>query len=134
MSRVYSKTGVHTLRRKVHRGLDQRTVVARALRAWKAALVRDLGGEGNLSAAQSMLVESIVHARLYLERLDQFLIEQEQLVIGNRKAVLPALRQRQDIQDSLAKLLSQLQEGSSPKGRRSLMADLRRSKDLSART
>ena len=129
MTRVYSRHGVNTLRKDVAKGLDQRTAVAKTLKAWKAELIADCGGDGALTAGQRVLIEAIIHARLYLARLDAYLVDQDQYVIGSKHTILPALRQRQDIQDSLAKLLTQLQEHRAAKGkRRSLLDDIRSTK------
>ena len=46
--------------------------------------------------------------RLYVEHLGFFLMEQESLVNKKRKAVLPVLRERQQLVDSLSRILGQL--------------------------
>jgi hypothetical protein len=66
--------GLYTLKRAVReRGLDAidgRSALGRALREYRADLVRDLGGEENLSAAEIHLVDLAVRDRLFLESLD----------------------------------------------------------------
>ena len=88
--------------------IDGRTVAARALLDWRSDLVADLGGEAAVSAQQRALVEVVTRTRLYIDHLDAFLLEQRSLVNAKRKAVLPVLRERQTLTDSLALLLSLL--------------------------
>ncbi len=61
-----------------------------------------------MSAQQLALVEMAVRTRLYVEHLDFFLMGQESLVNRKKKAVLPVLRERQQLVDSLARILGQL--------------------------
>jgi hypothetical protein len=72
------------------------------------APVADLGGKENVSAQQMALVEMATRTRLYVEHLDFFLMGQESLVNKKRKSVLPVLRERQGLVDSLARILGQL--------------------------
>lgn len=67
-----------------------------------------LGGEAAVSAQQVALVEIATRTKLYIDHLDAFLMEQHSLVNAKRKAVLPALRERQSLADSLARILGQL--------------------------
>ena len=110
--RPYSRHGLNALMVRVKvRGLaaiDGRTVAARALLDWRSDLVADLGGEAAVSAQQRALVEVVTRTRLYIDHLDAFLLEQRSLVNAKRKAVLPVLRERQTLADSLARLLSLL--------------------------
>ncbi len=110
--RAYSRHGVNALKARVKiRGLqaiDKRTVAAQALIAWRSELLTDLGGEEIVSAQQLALVEMVTRTRLYIEHLDAFLMEQQSLVNRKRKAVLPVLRERQQLVDSLARILGQL--------------------------
>ena len=110
--RTYSRHGLNALKVRVKlRGftaVDRRTVAAQALFAWRNELLTDLGGEGNVSAQQMALVEMAVRTRLYVEHLDFFLMQQESLVNRKKKAVLPVLRERQSLVDSLSRLLGQL--------------------------
>ena len=110
--RSYSRHGLHVVKAQVKvRGLaaiDMRTAAAQALFGWRNDLLTDLGGEGNVSAQQLALVEMAVRTRLYVEHLDFFLMGQESLVNRKKKAVLPVLRERQQLVDSLARILGQL--------------------------
>jgi hypothetical protein len=106
------RTGLNALKARVKvRGLaaiDGRTVAARALLDWQRHLVTDLGGEAAISAQQRALVEVATRSKLYVDHLDAFLMEQRSLVNARRKAVLPVLRERQTLADSLARILGQL--------------------------
>lgn len=110
--RPYSRTGLNALKAKVKvRGLasiDRRTLAAQSLLSWKSDLISDLGGKDAVSAAQLALVEAATRTRLYVDHLDAWLMEQRSLVNGKRRSVLPVLRERQQLVDSLARLLGQL--------------------------
>jgi len=110
--RPYSRHGLNVVKAKVKvRGLaaiDMRTAAAQALVAWRAEMLADLGGEQLVSAQQRALVEMAVRTRLYVEHLDFFLCEQESLINKKKKAVLPVLRERQQLVDSLARIMGQL--------------------------
>ncbi len=112
MRRTYSRTGLHALKARVKvRGLaaiDMRTTAAQALIAWRSELLTDLGGEEIVSAQQLALVEMATRTRLYVDSLDAWLMEQSSLVNRRKKAVLPVLRERQQLVDSLARILGQL--------------------------
>ena len=110
--RDYSRHGLNVLKAKVKvRGLgaiDRRTAAARALLGWRQELIADLGGPEAVSAQQMAIVELCARARLYVDSLDAWLFEQPTLISKRRKAVLPVLRERTQIADSLAKYLGQL--------------------------
>lgn len=111
-TRPYSRHGLNALKARVKvRGLaaiDRRTAAGRALLAWRAELVADLGGVEGLSAQELALIDLAVRTRLYVDSLDVWLMEQPSLVLSRRKAVVPVLRERQQLSDSLARLLGQL--------------------------
>ena len=110
--RPYTRHGLHAVRAKVKvaglSALDRRTVAARALVEWRKDLIDDLGGDSAISAQQRALVEVATRTRLYVDHLDAFLMSQRSLVNGKRKAVLPVLRERQSLADSLSRILTQL--------------------------
>ena len=110
--RTYSRHGLNALKARVMvKGLaaiDKRTVAAQSLIAWRSELLTDLGGEEIVSAQQLALVEMVTRTRLYIEHLVAFLCEQESLINRKRKAVFPVLRERQQLVDSLARILGQL--------------------------
>lgn len=107
-----SRHGLTVLKARVLvRGLkaiDGRTAAAQSLVAWKAELLRDLGGAESVSAQRMALVEMAVRTRLFVDHVDSFLLEQRSLVNRRRKAILPILRERTQLVDSLSRLLGQL--------------------------
>jgi hypothetical protein len=99
------------LRRLGPRTIDRRTSLGKHLAAWRADLLADLGGEGALSTQQRALVDVIVRQKLLLESVDAWLLIQPSLVNGRKRALLPLLpvvRERQGLADSLARYLVQL--------------------------
>ena len=90
------------------RALDRRCVGFKALMEWKSELVTALGGPENVSPQKMSLLDLIVRSKLYLDNLDAWLLTQRSLVNGRKRAVLPALMQRQTLVDGLARLLSQI--------------------------
>ncbi len=110
--RDYSRTGLNALKARVKvRGLhaiDMRTSAAQSLVAWRDDLLASLGGEEIVSAQQMALVDMAVRTRLFVDHLDAFLMEQTSLINKKKKSVLPVVRERQQLVDSLARLLGQL--------------------------
>jgi len=108
--RPYSKHGLTTLRAAVRalgpRVLDKRTTLGKQLAAWRADLVRDLGGEP--STAQLAVVDLAVRTKLMLDSIDAWLLVQPALVNLRKRALIPAVRERQALADALARYLSQL--------------------------
>ncbi len=106
------RTGLNALKARVKvRGLqaiDRRTAAAQALLGWRKDLVEDLGGETAVSAQQTALVEAAVRTRLYVDSLDAWILEHGSLVNARRRCVHPVVRERQQLVDSLARLLSLL--------------------------
>jgi hypothetical protein len=90
------------------RVLDPRSPVARALRAWQATLVADLGGAGHLTTQQMTLVEIAARAKLMLDSIDTWLLSQATLVFARRRTVYPIVRERTALAAHLAQLLGQL--------------------------
>jgi hypothetical protein len=110
--RPYCRTGLNALKAKVKlRGLhaiDCRTAAAQALLAWRKELFESLGGENACNPEKKALVDLAVRTRLFIENLDFWLLGQQSLVSAKHRAVLPALRERQALADSLARYLAQL--------------------------
>ncbi len=102
--------GLHTLMRRVNaRGIsaiDGRTAAAKAVLQWRGELLRDLGGD--VSAQKATLVDLAVRTKLYVDHIDVFLMAQPSLVNKRRKSIIPVLRERQQLVDSLSRLLSLL--------------------------
>ncbi len=110
--RPYSRHGLNALKARVKvRGLqaiDMRTVAARELIAWRNELIADLGGGQAVSAQQRALVDLATRTKLYLDSLDAWIMEQPSLVNARRRAVLPIVRERQQIADALSRYLQVL--------------------------
>ena len=107
--RDYSRHRLNALKARVNvRGLqaiDRRTAAARALLAWRDELIDDLGGASAISAQQRALVELATRTKLYVDSLDAWLMEQRSLVNARKRAVLPVVRERTQLADSLARNL-----------------------------
>jgi hypothetical protein len=103
--------GMYALKRAVQeRGLeaiDGHSSLGRALREYRADLVRDLGGEQILSAAELHLVDLAVRDRLLLDTLDAALTDRP-LFNRKRGAVVPALESRFRMADSATRRLQAL--------------------------
>lgn len=110
--RPYAKHGLTALKAKVKiRGLhaiDRRTSAARALLSWRTDLLEDLGGEEAVSAQRRALVELVTRTKLYVDTLDAWIMEQPSLVHARKRALLPVVVQRQQLADSMARILGQL--------------------------
>ncbi len=111
-SRAYSRHGLNALKARVKvRGLqaiDRRTAAARALLSWRRDLLQDLGGEEAVSAQQRSLAELVARTKLYVDTLDAWILEQPSLVNARKRALLPVVVQRQQLADSMARMLSLL--------------------------
>jgi hypothetical protein len=88
--------------------IDRRTAAGRALVTWRSELLQDLGGEAASSAQKRALVDLAVRTKLYVDSIDAWLVAQPSLINARRRALLPVLRERQQLADSLARLLGQL--------------------------
>jgi len=112
MAEKRTRHGLNALKVAVKvRGLaaiDKRTAAGQALVNWRQELLRDLGGEDSVSAQRRALVDMAVRTRLYIDHVDAWLMEQRSLLNRRKKAILPVLRERQILVDSLSRLLSQI--------------------------
>lgn len=110
--RAYSRTGINTLKQRVKvRGLmaiDRRTKGAQELLEWRAQLYADLGGEAEVTAAQRALIESAARTLLFIGTIDAWLLEQDSLVNRRSRALFPVVRERQQLVDSLTRILTAL--------------------------
>jgi hypothetical protein len=106
------RTGLGALKARVRvRGLqaiDRRTAAARSLLFWRDELLDALGGKEAVSPQQSALVDLAVRTKLYVDSIDAWIMEQPSLVLTRKRSVLPVLRERQTLADSLARFLGQL--------------------------
>jgi hypothetical protein len=88
--------------------IDERTKLGRELMAWRAALVQDLGGEDQLSTQQQALVDIVTWTRLLMDTVDHWLLRQPTLVDKRKRQLYPAVVQRTQLADSLARHLGTL--------------------------
>jgi hypothetical protein len=102
--------GLRTYRRALARlgttRLDQRTTVAINVKRFKDDVVRDLGGDP--SAQQLAVLEMAARTKVMLDGVDDWLLRQPSLVAVRKKALLPALTQRQQLADSFARAMTTL--------------------------
>jgi len=103
-----TKHGLTTLKHAVNtignRLIDRRTITGRALAKWRADLIRDLGG--TVSTQQSALIDLAVKSKLLLDSIDGWLLSQKTLISQRKRAVIPAVRERQVLADALARYLT----------------------------
>ncbi len=90
------------------RVIDRRTSVGKALARWRTDLLQDLGGADVVSTQKVAVVELAVRTKLILDSLDAWLLTQPSLVLARKKTVMPAVMQRQQIADALARYMGQL--------------------------
>jgi hypothetical protein len=106
------KHGLRVLKRAVKvlgsRVMDQRTTAAKALRAWRAEIVADLGGRENVTTAQLALLDEAVLTKLVLASVNAWLMAQPSLVSGRNRGVLPAVLHRNQLVATLKGLLETL--------------------------
>jgi hypothetical protein len=106
------KHGINTMKKALSvlgsRAIDGRFKVSKELAKWRRDLIEDLGGEENVSIQQQTLADLCVKNKLLLDSIDSWLLTQKTLVIAKRKALLPAIAQRQTLADALARYLTQL--------------------------
>jgi hypothetical protein len=95
-----------TVRALGNRTLDRRTSIGRALSAWRADLVRDLGGD--VSTQRAAIVDLAVKTKLLLDSIDAWLLTQPSLVNARKRTLIPVVRERQALADALARYLVQL--------------------------
>ena len=104
--------GTDTLKRAVKvlgkRYIDQRTIVGKALAAWRGELLADLGGIEAVSTQELALVEEAVKTKLMLDSIDAWLLQQKSLIVKKTRGVLPAVRDRQALVSTLRGLLGDL--------------------------
>lgn len=82
--------------------------VGEALKAWKAAIIDDLGGEAEVSAMELSVIELATKTHLLLASVDRFLLEQKSLVNKSKRQLFPIVLQRQALADALSAYMKQL--------------------------
>jgi hypothetical protein len=76
-----------TLRVLGSRAIDGGSAVAKQLAAWRADLIRDLGGDP--STQQLAVIQLATRTKLLLDSIDAWLLTQPSLVDAEKKALLP---------------------------------------------
>jgi hypothetical protein len=71
-------------------------------------VVTDLGGDDVLSAQQQALIDIAVRTKLILDSVDAWLLVQPSLINKRKRALLPVVRERTQLADSLARHLAAL--------------------------
>lgn len=111
-TRHYAKHGLTTLKQAVKglggRVIDRRTTLGKALAKWRGDLIQDLGGKEAISTQQEALVDLAVKSKLILDSIDAWLLTQRSLINARKRSLLPAVRERQQLADGLARYLGQL--------------------------
>ena len=106
------KHGLTTMKQAIKglggRVIDKRTTLGKALAKWRSDLIQDLGGRESISTQQEALVDLAVKSKLLLDSIDAWLLTQPSLVNARKRSLLPAVRERQQLADGLARYLTQL--------------------------
>jgi hypothetical protein len=95
--------------------IDRRTTLGKALAAWRSDLVADLGGAESVSTQQAAIIDLAVRTKLMLDSIDAWVLTQPALVDKRKRALLPAVKERQQLADSLARYLTTLGLGRTSK-------------------
>jgi hypothetical protein len=90
------------------RVIDRRTTLGKALAQWRTELINDLGGPGAVSTQEAAVVDLAVRTKLLLDSIDAWLLTRRSLINVKQRALLPAILQRQQLADGLARYLGQL--------------------------
>jgi hypothetical protein len=108
----------------------RRTRAPKAVVRYRAALIRDLGGEGALTAQQLTIVELIVRTRAFVDQIDDFLLALP-TVIKNKKrhTTSPLLHRRTVLVQQLTGLLERLGLDREPPSAEAKSAQLDRAKE-----
>lgn len=110
--RLYSKHGFCRTKRAIkelgNKAIDRRTSLGKALASWRENLVRDLGGEAYLTTQQAGIVDLAIRTKLMLDSIRLWILAQPSLVDVNRQGLIPVVRERTQLADSLARHFYQL--------------------------
>ena len=108
--RPYNKHGLVTLKATLRalgpRVIDRRTHMGRALAAWRADLMRDLGGD--VTTAQAALIDLAVRTRLLLDSIDAWLLAQPSVINVRKRTLIPVVKERAALVSQLQSLLRDL--------------------------
>jgi hypothetical protein len=111
--RAYLKSGVYTLKKAVamlgNRTMPPKsTALGRELRAWRAALVSDLGGVETVSTQQEALIDLAVRSKLMVDSIDAYVLGMPSPVDKRHRRLWPVVRERQSLVAQLQSLLRDL--------------------------
>ena len=110
--RDYRRHGLTTAKQALQawgeRSIDGRTRQGKALAAWKAALVEDLGGFDAISAQRLTILDMAARTKILLDGIDAWMFEQPCLVNKRARKLFAVVQQRQQLADSLAKYMGML--------------------------
>ena len=110
--RTYQSHGLYAIKKAIcgldTGKLDRRYKAFRALGEWREALLQDLGGKENVSTQQTEIVDLASRTKLMLDSIDNWLLQQPSLVNHRKRALLPVVRERQQLADALARYMTQL--------------------------
>lgn len=98
----------HVVKTLGRRPFPTRGVVGRALAAWRAELVADLGGKDMVTTQQAAVVDLALKTKLLLDSIDAWLLTQRSLVNKTTRALWPVVLQRQQLADALARYMNLL--------------------------
>jgi len=106
---------------KPFRGNNKKAI---AIKRWQAALIADLGGESEITAAQWQLIDSITRLRGRIDYADLWMSKQPTL-IGLDQGFYPAVGQWRMLIETMSKLLNQLfPDGIAKRIQRELTAEI----------
>jgi hypothetical protein len=104
--------GLTTLKKAVNklggRLIDRRTTLGKALDQWRGQLVTDLGGPDMISTQELAIVNLAVKTKLLLDSVDTWLLQQPSLINARKRKIHPAVLERQQLADALARYMGQL--------------------------
>jgi hypothetical protein len=107
-----TRHGLNSLLARINlRGLDaidRRTAAARSLLQWRERLIADLGGAQAISSQRLVLVDVATRTKALLDHADEFLLAQRSIINRRNRSLIPLVRERQALADSLSRLLGQL--------------------------
>jgi hypothetical protein len=99
------RTAVRSLGGRV---IDRRTALGKALAEWRQELIKDLGGLDTISTQERAIIDLAVRTRLLLDSVDAWLLTQPSLINKRARALLPVVRERQQLADGLSRYLQML--------------------------
>ena len=86
--------------------LDKRSAIGVAARKRREELIDHCGGAEAVSPAQVILIDTAVKTELIVRAAEDYILRQETLVVDH--ALLPVVMQRQQLADSLCRMLEKI--------------------------